>query len=162
MVESVKVSLWISERTMNITSILPYLNSLGLLGLAAAIFYTQFSTGARQVNSEVLANYKALDEQKTQQISNYEKDIAEIKNAMRTMEKDFIERIAKMEGQLKEKNSQIDSLNVILANRNPDLEKILGEIRDFMKDIHFANLHQTEILDNQVVREKSIDANNNK
>jgi chromosome segregation ATPase len=140
----------------NFATYLPALNALGLISVAVAIFYNQYNSGAKQVSNEVISNYKLLDEQKTKQIADLQKQILAIQEAMRASENRFVERIAKLEGQLREKNHQVESLNQILANRNPELEKLLAEIRDFMQNIYSQNQHQTSILEeaqnrNQVI-----------
>jgi uncharacterized coiled-coil protein SlyX len=141
---------------------LPIINVFGFIALGVAVWYTQFKTGSNQISGEVITNYKALDEQKNNQLNSLQKDIEEIKATMRAMEKGFIERIAKLEGQLKEKNNQIDSLNLILANRNPELETVLAEIRDFMKELRDTNVYQTNILERGQIRDVKIDKATNK
>src|SRR5688572_5572467 len=128
---------------MDLSNITPIINTIGFTVLAVAIWYTQFKTGSSKVSSEVMGNYERLDEQKTQRIKDLEQAVEEIKATMRLTEKTFIERIAKLEGQLKEKNNQLDAVNKILANRNPELEQVLNEIKDFMAGIHKQNIHQT-------------------
>jgi uncharacterized coiled-coil protein SlyX len=142
---------------MTFTELLPIINSsiIAIGGLTVVVIYIY--SNKNNVSSTVISNYKTLDEQKTQQISELQKAIEEIKANMRATEKGFIERIAKLEGQLKEKNNQIEALNQILANRNPELEKVLAEIRDFMKDIKNQNEHQTSILEESQKRNEVID-----
>jgi uncharacterized coiled-coil protein SlyX len=146
----------------NFSQYLPIINVFGFIALGVAVWYTQFKTGSNQISGEVITNYKALDEQKNNQLNSLQKDIEEIKATMRAMEKGFIERIAKLEGQLKEKNNQIDSLNLILANRNPELETVLSEIRDFMKELRDTNVYQTNILERGQIRDVKIDKATNK
>jgi hypothetical protein len=141
----------------SISQYLPIINVLGFIALGTAIFYTQFKSGAKQVSSEVITNYKALDDQKTQQIEALKQDVEEIRANMRSSEKGFIERIAKLEGQLKEKDNQLKMVHQILANRNPELEQVLGEIRDFMQSIDLQNQHQTKILERGQIRDENID-----
>lgn len=142
---------------MDISNFIPIINTIGFVVLAAAIWFAQWRSGSKEISSEVRENYKTLDEQKSLQLEELKKAIEEIKASMRATEKGFIERIAKLEGQLKEKNNQIDSLNRILANRNPELETVLGEIRDFMKELRETNVHQTNILERGQIRDKVID-----
>ena len=131
----------------------PNINTLSILVLAAAILYSQWRTGAKQVGAEVIANYKALVEQKNEHLNQTKQELATFKTEMANMEKGLIAKIAKMEGALGEKDKQLEMLNKILANRNPELEKVLGEIgkglgeiRNFMSQLTLKNDEQTVML----------------
>ena len=131
---------------MTLQQIQPFITAAGFVVLAAAIWWSQWRSGAKQVGAEVIANYERLDRQQKDQIDAYKRDIEEIKASMRQTEKSFIEKIAKLEGAVGEKDRQLEILNKVLANRNPELEKILAEIRDFMRQLALKNDEQTDML----------------
>ncbi len=141
----------------NFSQYLPAINSIVIAvgGIAVVLIYIFYNRN--NVSSTIIDNYKTLDDQKTEQIKVLSQAIEEIKASMRTTKEAFIERIAKLEGQLKEKNNQIDSLNQILANRNPELENVLGEIRDYMASLDKKQQHQISILERSQVRDDNID-----
>jgi hypothetical protein len=142
---------------MGFQEYLPLVNStvIAIGGIAVVVIYIY--NNKSNVSSTVIDNYKTLDEQKTQQIESLQKAVEEIKATMRANEKTFLEKIYKLEGQLKEKDNQIKSLNQILSNRNPELEKVLSEIKHFMSNIYDQNRHQTSLLENNKVRNQEID-----
>jgi chromosome segregation ATPase len=138
---------------MNTSFIAAYLPTVVII---LAIVFTNWRTGAKQVSTEVLANYEKLDKQQKEQIDAYKKDIAEIRATMRATEMTFIEKISKLEGQLSEKDKRVKDLELIVTNRNPDLEKILSDIRDFMKRLSETNTKQTRMLETATGVEHSI------
>ncbi len=142
----------------NLSQYLPLINSIviALGGITVVLIY--IFSNRNNVSKTVIDNYKTLDDQKTRQIEDLKKDVQEIKATMRVIEKGFIERISKLEGQLKEKDNQIRTLNEILSNRNPELEKILGEIHEFMKQLVKSNSHQTEMMESSQNRNDRIDS----
>lgn len=141
----------------NISQYLPLINStvIAVGGIAVVLIYIFYNRN--NVSSTIISNYKTLDDQKTEQIKGLSQAIEEIKATMRAIEKGFIERIAKLEGQLKEKDTQVKNLNEILANRNPDLESLLLEIKNFMKSLVDSSLYQTSILERSQSRSNMID-----
>lgn len=145
-------------------AITPFLNTVGLIVLAAAIVFNNWRTGSKQVSSEVISNYNVLDIQQKEQIAEKDrqivqsqKDIAEIKTAMGRMKEEFANELGKLQGQLTSKDKQIADLQSTILNRNPELEKLLTDIRNFMKEIRDSNTHQTQILEGQVTRDVAID-----
>ena len=80
-------------------------------------------------------------------------------------------QMAKLEATIVEKDRHIDSLTKLIENRNPDLVKVLDDIKTFMKVLHKMIAennktcienndvlhHQTEMLDKQKEREQNID-----
>jgi hypothetical protein len=140
----------LKEYTTLISSII-----IALGAISTALIYVL--SNKNNVSSTVIDNYKTLDAQKTQQIKDLNTAVEEIKATMRATEKGFIERIAKLEGQLKEKDNQIVALNKLLVER-PELETVLGDIKDFMAGIYAQNQHQTKILERSQTRNEGIDA----
>ncbi len=136
---------------------LPLINSLVIAIGGVAVVLIYIFSNRNNISNTVIDNYKTLDDQKTRQIEDLKKAVEEIKATMRAIEKNFIERIAKLEGQLKEKDRQIRDLNEILSNRNPKLEKILEEIHKFMKELRDSNSHQTNMIENSQNRNDRID-----
>jgi len=117
----------------------------------------EWRSGAKQLSAEVLHNYETLVKQQKDQILHYEQEFGKLKSEMANMEKGLIAKLGKLEGQLQEKDKQLQTLSEILANRNPELEKVLAEIRDFMKELNDTNMHQTKILEASQKRDKGID-----
>jgi capsule polysaccharide export protein KpsE/RkpR len=132
---------------MSLSSLLTLLPTLVLI---AAIVFSQWRSGAKEVSGEVMANYEKL-------VAQLREELTRMKTEMGNMEKGLIAKIAKLEGQLQEKDSQLSSLQTILANRNPELETVLGEIRDFMKQLKDETNHQTTILEAGKSRDRQID-----
>ena len=140
------------------------ISAVTLIGVAAAVLYTTFKREDKGVSAEVISNYEKLDQQQKDQIAKYEHDHGALKTQMENMEKGLIAKIAKLEGQLQEKNRQLDQQNrlleeknAIIANRNPELETVLGEIRDFMKQLNETNKLQTAMLKKGQTRDDKID-----
>lgn len=99
-------------------------------------------------------------------------DLADENNALGIMSKEIEAhkiKIANLEGNVHELSKQVTNKDSIIAekdkqiammkemfeNRNPELQNILIEIRDFMKEIRNTNKHQTDILETQVKEEKN-------
>lgn len=135
---------------MSASDITPFINTAGVVFLAVAIFFTQWRAGSKQVSAEVMDNYEKL-------VSQLRDELTTVKTEMVNMEKGLIAKIAKLEGALEEKERQLATMAEILANRNPELEKVLAEIRDFMRNLADANRHQTQILEAGQSRDKAID-----
>jgi peptidoglycan hydrolase CwlO-like protein len=149
---------------MSFTNFTAMIQTFGLVVLAAAFWYGQWRSGSKQISSEVVGNYERLDKQQKEQIASkdaqiaqYQKDVTEIKSAMNRMKEDFANQIGKLQGQLDSKDKQIDGLQKTILNRNPELESILKEIRDFMKKLNDSTNYQTGMLEGQLVREKRLD-----
>ena len=141
-------------------SALPILNILGLIALAFSIVYTQIRSGSRQVSSEVMSNYQTLDDQQKVIIQKQQTDSAGMQARLKSLENE----LAELRGSLKTKDEQIQEMNLRLRNMNPELLAILTEIRDFMSHLNEKLkgqdkqlLHQTEIMDKQVIREDNMD-----
>lgn len=141
-----------------------YISTFGVIAVAGFLVWKEYRSGNSTLNSQVVANYKQLDEQQKDQIAQkdaainqYQKDMAEIKQAMGTMKEGFAKEIGKLQGELKAKDEQIALLQQTVLNRNPELEKLLTEIRDFMENIYKQNQHQTTMLEKGQVRNEKID-----
>lgn len=72
-------------------------------------------------------------------------------------QKEDHDQITRLQEQIKLSTAENDRLTKIIENRNPDLEKVLSEIRDFMAKLNAKNDHQTNILEGQLAREGIID-----
>lgn len=127
---------------MNFSTLTPFLNGIGLVALAASLVYTQLRSGARTVSSEVVANYKALDEQQkeiiTQKdavISERDTTLGELKLALRKSGEDCIAQTSKLQGTIEQQEKTIFSQNQIITNKNPELVKILEQVVEGNKQI---------------------------
>jgi len=138
-----------------------------LAGLFAAIgYYQQGKASAKNGETE---NANSTIEMFKNRADGLEKDLKEYKIKADT---DFIKlrnefeaykkEVLVKEENYKKTNAQQEDLiktyAALLQNRNPELEKILSEIRDFLKQLKEATAHQTVILESQQKREVIIDA----
>lgn len=141
-----------------------YISTFGVIIVALFLVWKEYRSGNTGLNSQVIANYTALDKQQKEKIAErdaailqYQKDMAQIKSDMGKMKEDFAKQMGILQGQITAKDQHISDLQNTILNRNPELEDLLKEIRDFMENIHTLNTHQTDILEAGVVREKKID-----
>lgn len=145
-------------------SISEYISTFGVIAVAAFLVYKEYRSGNSSINAQVVANYKTLDEQqkskiKSQEeaIAKYQADFAEVKTAMSKMKEDFANQIGQLQGEIASKDKHIAELTQTILNRNPELEVLLKEIRDFMKNIYDQNKYQTGILEEAKLRNDGID-----
>lgn len=116
----------------NLLDYLPLINILGFAILAIATFYYNARSGKSKIGDEVLSLYEKNIDALKEDVSRSRDANHDVKNQMTTLTL----RLGQLEGQLKEKDLRITELMAIIENRNPELENILREIRDFMKMIH--------------------------
>lgn len=90
-------------------------------------------SGTREITSRVIENYKTLDQQQRDNIQECRNNLVGATKAMHELELRMSEKIAKLDGTISEKDKQLKLMTDILANRNPELEIVLKEIRDFIK-----------------------------
>lgn len=145
-------------------SISEYISTFGVIAVAAFLVYKEYRSGTSSINSQVVANFKVLDEQQKAKIKDqeaaiiqYQKDFAEVKAAMGKMKEDFANQIGQLQGEIASKDKHIAELTKTILNRNPELEELLQEIRDFMENIYKQNTYQTGILEAGQKRNESID-----
>ncbi len=138
--------------------------NLGFLAVTLYLVWKEYRSGNNAINTQVVANYNALDKQQKEKITEqetaiaqYQKDMAEIKSAMNKMKEDFARETGRLQGQITAKDLHITQLQQTILNRNPELEKLLSEIRDFMENIYSQNKHQTTMLEAGQLRNKNID-----
>lgn len=141
-----------------------YISSFGVIAVAVYLVYKEYKSGNTNINSQVVNNYKVLDEQQKEKISEqeqaiaqYQKDFHDVKQAMSKMKEEFANEIGKLQGQITAKDKHISDLQATILNRNPELENLLREIRDFMENIYNQNMHQTTILEKGQDRNQKID-----
>ncbi len=147
-----------------IKGIAAFISSFGVVAVAAYLIYKEYRSGATTLNGQVIANYKALDEQQKRQLAEkdaailqYQKDVAEIKAAMQKMRQEFANDVGKLQGELKAKDEQIKLLQATILDKNPEMVKLLEEIRNFMENIYTQNQHQTNMLERGQTRNEKID-----
>ncbi len=101
--------------------------------------------------------YKQADTKLSKEVKEtYKERIVQLEGKVKDLDlhvNELIKADAKKDGIIEEKNKQIQSYEVILANRNPELEKILSQVVSFMQKLdermgesHAELLKQTEIL----------------
>lgn len=118
--------------------ILSVLGGIGFLFLGLGYAYSQLKEGSNKNKLDTIGLLK--------------EDVAALKKVVQ----DNHDEIIRLQEQLKSAMADKKRLEEIVENRNPDLESILKEVRDFMKAITASNLHQTSILDKQVKDEADI------
>jgi len=104
----------------------------GVAFLGVSTFLTNWRSGKDKVGNEVLVLYK-------EQVSALEADVLrardrsnELGNQMQTLS---IE-LGKLKGEIVARDKQLSEYKEIFQNRDPELQQVLTEIRDFMGDIH--------------------------
>lgn len=153
---------------MNFDDIIKIMTAFSPLAVVVYLAIREWKSGSKATNKEVIDNFELLTQQlkdkldekeKThkEDLARYERQVTELKTEMQNMEKGLIAKIAKLEGVIAEKDKQLKIANEILANRSPELEKLLAEIRDFMSNIYDQNMHQTSLLETSQTRDQTID-----
>lgn len=145
-------------------SISEYISTFGVIAVALFLVYKEHRSGNTTLNGQVLANYKTLDAQQKEKIkeqadaiAQYQRDMTEIKVSMSKMKEDFANQIGQLQGEIASKDKHINELTQTILNRNPELEELLKEIRDFMENIYTQNTYQTGILEEARNRNAGID-----
>jgi len=125
--------------------------------VAVLLGYREYKSGSNKISAEVITNYATLDRQQKEYIERCDNNLIGATATMNSMKIEFTDRIANLEGVVGEKDKQLKNLTEILANRNPELEKVLVKIKDFMENIYNANVSQSLILESQQRRNIKID-----
>jgi len=108
--------------------------------------YQRIQLGGYVIRKEIFEDYK----ERNKQLEDKIKDLFE------EIHRTNVD-LASLRATVGEKNKRIDDLTKQMEVRNPQLMAVLNEIKIFLRDIKKANIYQTDILDNQVKREKNID-----
>lgn len=109
--------------------------AIGTIAIAGFLAIKELRAGSKKITSEVITNYEILDKQQKDNIQECRANLVGATKSMHELELRTNERIATLEGVVGEKDKQLQTLNQIVSNRNPELEKILEDIRDFMKNM---------------------------
>jgi chromosome segregation ATPase len=103
----------------------------GIGVLAFSMFYNNWRSGKDKVGTEVLALYK-------EQITALEADVLrgrdkghELGNQLQLLTLE----VGKLQGEIAARDKQIAEYREIFQNRDPQLQEILREIRDFMASL---------------------------
>lgn len=108
--------------------------NIGSYIVAFLLLVDKFFNGAGKIRKEVIETYKERNEQLEGQLKGLQEQITQ-----------HSKEIAKLSGILEEKDKVILSLNQTIQNRNPELEKTLRSINDFLERIY----KQGAILDHK-------------
>lgn len=103
--------------------------SLGVLILGTGYSTAQFSKGKRQEKNDELKGKTTLTEYLTKQVEAYDLAFKERDKVIAAL----TTKVATFEAVMIEKDKTIARYLEILQNRNPDLEKTLSRIADFME-----------------------------
>lgn len=95
--------------------------------------------------TEVIGNYAVLEKQLKDQKNDLEQKLTAQADKHSKEMNVLHAQIGEKDAMIKMQQSLIQQQKETIENRNPDLEKILGEIRDFMENIN------TEIKENRLV-----------
>lgn len=117
-------------------------NTLIIVVSGLVIIWNQYKQSDTKLAKEVKETYKERIVQLEQKVKDLDNHVNEL-----------IKTDAKKDGIIEEKDKQLQSYEVIFANRNPELEKILSQFVDFMSKLdkrmgesHAELLKQTMIL----------------
>ena len=127
--------------------------------VSALLGWREFRSGSSKISTEVISNYKTLDDQQKANIQECRDNLVGATKAMHDMETKFVDRISNLEGVVSEKDKQLQNVTQILANRNPKLEQTLEDIRNFMKNMNDINVSQLTILQTSQKRDMKQDKN---
>ncbi len=120
----------------DLTSTLPIVSAVSTISLVAFLAYREAKSGNKEITTQVIQNYATLDKQQKDNIQECRDNLTGATEAMHKLELRTNERIANLEGVVSEKDKSIALLMQTLANRNPDLETTLVDVRNFMKNIN--------------------------
>jgi len=141
---------------MDFSQYIPIISAGATLSLVVLLAIKEWRSGSGKISAEVITNYKNLDDQQKAIIEEYKISLATATTTIQQMDMRFAEKVAKFEGIILAKDKQIEDLSKILSNRNPELEKVLSDIRNFMQQIIQTNLAQTKMLEGQQKRNQAI------
>ncbi len=111
--------------------------------------FREWRSGSKKISDEVITNYATLDKQQKDNIQECRDNLVGATKAMHELENRFTGRIANLEGKVAEKENQLRILTQVLANRNPELETVLADIRNLMKNINDINSNRVNILEKE-------------
>lgn len=139
-------------------TIYPTITSIGLLAAFIYIVVKEFKSGTDSLEKKTFATYKERNDQ-------LEKEIPRLQSEMKTTR----EELAKLAGQVEEKDKHIKSLTEIIQGKNPEVIQLLIEMKELNKQI-IAFMHtvddrtskvlqyQTSMIEGQVKREGKINS----
>lgn len=113
-------------------SLLPFLYFLGALFLGCGYLFIQWRLGTNKSSNESVTIYKEQVEALNLAIDTTRKQAHELTNHVQTLTLE----VGTLKGQLLEKDKKIQEYMEILRGQNPELVTLLGEIRDFMRNLN--------------------------
>lgn len=126
-----------------------------LVGVGAILFgIGQFRLGRKEVKTTDVNSANSIVELFRSKSEELEKDLKQLRTDFETYKKEALAKEEAYKKTIQHQEEMIKNYDIIFRNRNPELEKILIEIRDFLKTLTESSAHNTKILDNQVIREK--------
>lgn len=132
---------------------LPLLNLLGLVIVGGFLMFKTIKSNASSIDAGTIASLKLQIDAVQNEGKLYKQQVLEL-----------TERVGKQDGIIQTQAQQIDKYEKIFQNRNPELTKVLEEIRDFMMglekktDVMIGELsYQTTILDADQERHLKLD-----
>ncbi len=121
---------------MDFNQIIASLSAFSPLALVLYLVIKEWRSGSGAISKEVITNYATLDTQQKDNIKECRDNLVGATKAMHELELRTNERISNLEGVVSEKDKQLQTLNQIVANRNPELETVLLDIRNFMQNMN--------------------------
>lgn len=128
------------------SEILTIISSCSPFIVVAYLAWKDYRSGSSEIAKKIKEEYKERNGQLEQRIKDLEEHHHE--NSV---------EIGKLQAKLEEKEKQITRYEQIFANRNPDLEKVLSRIEQFMSKLNEQTEYQTGILEQRQERDKMID-----
>lgn len=145
---------------MGYSEIAQFIGALSPILLVVYIIFREWRSGTSTLRKDINSDYVERNRQLEEKLKDVEDRLNEVSLQM-----------GKLEATLIEKDKHIANITKIIENRNPDLLKVLDEIKTFMKNLNelmiktnntssenSGELHyQTSLLNRQAKRDENID-----
>lgn len=123
--------------------IIPFLLPASVALASILVFFSTYmkrkndvTTAGQTASVEVINTFQTqvaqLKEQRLEDKKNYDETLAKFTIQVNTLSSE----VGRLTGIISEKDKQIERYEKIFQNRDPELLKVLQEIKEFMKDMH--------------------------
>ena len=135
------------------------LDIITIVGIGSYAF-GQWRAGRKEVKVADVGNANSTIELFKNRADGLEDELDALRNEFEAYKKEMSIKEEASNKHIAQQEELIKTYDAILKNRNPELEKILAEIRDYLKVLKETGDHNKTILDSQVKREQKIDSKN--